>query len=411
MHLVVKYWASREPDPKIGDWVVVGDVHGDLHQFLAPLVLGGIIKLSGKLKTISEELAFYVPEYELVEPCDKKVIYLGDLVDEWIFSRTIVRMMKELLLAKRVILLYGNHDTSLIGKCRLFRDGCLDLRLDVPALYVTVKNELSHRETRSKIDDQDYVRKYVQPLFDDLSEIFERRLGRVGLLVKIVVLGREREYLLSHTTWNWDSLGELVFKGLYDREQQLPEQVKRPFENNPLILEKCGQHVCSEKSLGIVRTAVKDIRSGHPMRCSLEELVDAVNDIYHGQSNKYVSFNKLTRTRYTDGVFLNQMVGHTIGGYSRELGVNTSPATYRDERNKKLTGEEINGKRVYYFDFGCSAGYDHDELSRPDFVYTRLDGMYVTNLPGFQYVKNEKDQDVMMILEDKSVNGKKISFN
>ncbi len=96
--LITSYWSGVNNFIN-SKYSFVGDVHGDLHQFLAPLVMNRVIKLTGKVKIINEEIKYYVPEHELIEngevsesntsTLSSSVIYLGDIADEWIFSRTI----------------------------------------------------------------------------------------------------------------------------------------------------------------------------------------------------------------------------------------------------------------------------------------------------------------------------------
>ena len=79
---------------------------------------------------------------------------------------------------------------------------------------------------------------------------------------------------------------------------------------------------------------------------------------------------------------------------------------FNSERKKKLNPTIINGNKIYYFDFGCSAGYDHDEISRPDYVYLCEKGMFVTDLPGFSFI-NANDKNSMLIMKDKTPHSNK----
>ena len=90
--LISSYWSKVGERCENTNYVFVGDVHGDLHQFLAPLVLNDVIKLTGKVDVKDENIYYYIPNYEINNNCTCKVIYLGDIVDEWLFSRTISYM-------------------------------------------------------------------------------------------------------------------------------------------------------------------------------------------------------------------------------------------------------------------------------------------------------------------------------
>ena len=100
-------------------------------------------------------------------------------------------------------------------------------------------------------------------------------------------------------------------------------------------------------------------------------------------------------------IFLNHIVGHSSGAEFRDQNVNPSPSLYYNERTSKLTPTFFNNRTVYYFDFGCSAGYDHDEISHPDFVYSNERGLFVSNLPAFSFILSN-GQDSLLVLADKT---------
>lgn len=81
------------------------------------------------------------------------------------------------------------------------------------------------------------------------------------------------------------------------------------------------------------------------------------------------------------------------------MNVNTGQSTFANERERKLNPTKINGKDVYYFDLGSSAGYDHDELSRTDFVYVKNNRLHVTNLPAFYFGRDNK---TLVVYPDKN---------
>ena len=145
------------------------------------------------------------------------------------------------------------------------------------------------------------------------------------------------------------------------------------------------------------------------------ELSKAVNDVFKSKSRLYISKNNITYSRNTDTIFLNHIVGHTIGSEWRDINVNIKQSTYYDERMSKLNPDIINDKYIYYFDFGSSAGYDHDEISRPDYVYIKDSEMFVSNLPAFSFIttiSNDERIDSMLIMNDKTPHSKnKITFN
>lgn len=91
--LITSYWSSVEERNNESIYSFVGDVHGDLHQFVAPLVINNVVSLTGEVEVKDENIFYYVPKYKINEQSKCKVIYLGDVADEWIFSRTISLML------------------------------------------------------------------------------------------------------------------------------------------------------------------------------------------------------------------------------------------------------------------------------------------------------------------------------
>ena len=81
LDLITRYWFqdSKKIHDKGGEFIFVGDVHGDMHQFMAPLVRSKLITLTGKLTTIN---GVPVPCYNINKGLHIKIIYLGDIVNE-----------------------------------------------------------------------------------------------------------------------------------------------------------------------------------------------------------------------------------------------------------------------------------------------------------------------------------------
>ena len=111
----VQYWYKwqNEHDRIKPKYIFVGDVHGDLNQFLYPLIDTGTITLTGKVNSIKQkynEIDLHLPEYSCNE-CDTEIYYVGDLSDNYIFSRQIVVMLAYIMKqCKNVHLCIGNHD-------------------------------------------------------------------------------------------------------------------------------------------------------------------------------------------------------------------------------------------------------------------------------------------------------------
>ena len=132
-----------------------------------------------------------------------------------------------------------------------------------------------------------------------------------------------------------------------------------------------------------------------------KQITDIINNIFPTRSRLYISKNLLTYTRLTKNICFNHIIGHSPGSDFRDQEVNKSPSTYNSERIMKLKPEIISSHNVYYFDFGCSAGYDHDEISRPDFVYSTQSGLFVSNLPALSFITNNENNS-LLVMKDKT---------
>lgn len=395
--LITKYWSNMKERVN-SDICIVGDVHGDLNQFLAPLVMLGIITLTGEVTTIDD---IPLPSYT-INSTDKRVIYLGDMIDEWIFGRQVVRMLRDLLeKTKNITYIYGNHDVALIGRYQLFKDGLLTIPFDLPPLWETLKSELNYRRdikiygTKIEKDGsvekgEKFLQQYLTPLFEDLYWIFSHEKGQVS---KACMINGE-SFIISHSTWTLGALRQL--------NEGQTSMTERPSDkvNSQLLPAIDGKNVNERSDI------ISDIiRVRQCPTDKYQSLSTECNRLFHSRSRLFVSRNAITYTRNKEGIFLNQITGHTPGSEWRDIGVNVGPSRFHDEREKKLVPESINGKKVYYFDFNCSAGYDHDELSRPDFVYVREEGLGVTDLPSFNFVLSNGKQ-AMMVAADKTPHSK-----
>ena len=418
MRLICQYWHSVNSDNHFNvnlindSLVIVGDVHGDFNQFIAPLVLTGLITItSPEVKEIDNPGGvIYLPEYTINTNNKKRVIYLGDMVDEWIFSRSIVVMLYDILrqLPNNVKYIFGNHDLALIGRYQLYTEKSINFALDTPALWQTLKKELNHVKnlkiyrTTAELDGEpfkgyDYIHSYVQPLFESLWKIFSQHLGVISCVIEL----NKKPFIVSHTTWSVQAVQQLMtpnneYSIKSDRPGDNKDEQKQPFEtaSNTVIEE-----------MKYVKQLIDGVNAGKLKHENLiseyQHLSTAINAIFRTKSKLYISKNLLTYTRITKNIFLNHIIGHSSGAEFRDQGVNVGLSIYYEERESKLSPTFFNQRTVYYFDFGCSAGYDHDEISHPDFVYSNSSGLFVSNLPAFSFIINN-GRDALLVLNDKT---------
>lgn len=473
VRLACQYWSADQSDTKLDEvkkskLIFVGDVHGDINQFIAPLVLSGLITIVNAVNEVkSYGSKIYIPHYKINKNKTVKIVYLGDIVNEWIFNRTITYMLYDLLknASANVYYLFGNHDLALIGRYHLFKQNKLNLSLDIPALWETAKKELNYvrdlKIYRDKaelngdpVKGAEYVHKHLMPVFESLYSIMNEGLGKVCLPIEV----NNKRYMLSHTTWSVYGLIELIKTdkpndidsnaGLVGKknskkkedgnnEQQTQEQkqvvppiddedtiaqsqiikiktpvLTRPSDLEPSQIEPITSNTSSKKYTAFIQTVIDKIKPFIDAQKLIPpevhdeidyvRLAEAVNIHFITKSRLYISKNVLTSTRTTKAVFLNHIVGHSPGDEFRDQNVNIGASTYFKERMSKLTHPAyINKRIIYYFDFGCSAGYDHDEISRPDFVFSSASGLYVSTLPGFSYIKSN-GKDALLVMRDKT---------
>ena len=235
-----------------------------------------------------------------------------------------------------------------------------------------------------------FIHAYVAPLFDSLFTIFSNNLGSISFPIEI----QHKWFMVSHTTWSVQALQQLI-------SQSSVVNSDRPSDNNeeqlkPLIETK----LTSTEIQKLVECIKYSITSPHE-KINYVQLSDAVNKLFATKSRLFISKNLITYTRITKNIFLNHIIGHSSGAEFRDQNVNPSPSTYYTERQAKLSPTFFNQRTVYYFDFGCSAGYDHDELSHPDFVYSNTSGLLVSNLPAYSFIISN-GTDALMIMKDKT---------
>lgn len=384
MRLIIQYWSRPDVNKISPKHVFVGDVHGDLHQFLAPLVTCNILHLTGKICTVKHdrytEADIHYPEYELVNNPPSTVVFLGDMVDEWIFGRTIIYMLLRLLReSENVRYVFGNHDVSILGRYPMWLNESLDIPNDLPGAFHTAKKELSclrnvnvygkHIEyNRSEDEGKMFLREYFRVYFETLYALYTESLGE--LCIPLNVNGTP--FIVSHSTWTRNAL-KCLSEGRSRLQLDVPPCMREML--NPAHKTSSDSHTVVQKYIASEPNSFDDY----------VELCEACNDLFYGQSALYVTINHITYTRITNGLFVNQITGHTFGGEWADANVNVEPSKTHNERVQKLRPTIIDGKRIYYFDFGCSAGYNTDEVSCPDYAYYSDGSFGVSDLPQFMF--------------------------
>lgn len=428
-------------------YVFVGDIHGDLHQLLFPLIRYNVVsvgyasennlkwkntneilddiqkdietdvlfqnkaidkkkcvdnikELKGLYKTLQEvKLNRNIDMYTFnisINPVEKwlcdKIIVLGDLVDVWISSRYVVKILHDLvsMYPKQVVLIIGNHDARHIG-CYL---RCLHEDIvysEISPMWCSLKKSLSAdmcvrfikdsvvwdnipKQIKNKYNPRMYVDLYmIQEMFM-LHELFRKKLFKVCDLI----YESGKSYIISHTFWSAEILSKTITRimeseypyecieskmGLYDYPNiaMYVRKSMNTFQKNALG-EKSEDVSTGEKPEVIVMDNEKMLK-----------FVSEINEMFYNKSYAFLAKPLLLTSRFmykhnTESAMgyidLDFIVGHTFPNNHHVLNVNVG----LDLQHKLLGDHTVNGGSVRYFDFGSSAGYDLDTISKPRFV-------------------------------------------
>lgn len=458
--LILNYWKHIEPT-LTNHTLFVGDVHGDINQLLAPLVMSGLITLTGNITIITnekaykssiftspddtttfttpthyDELSLYIPEYTVNTSAQSTVIYLGDMIHEWIFSRVVMYILNDLLikLPNNVIFVYGNHDLNLLAAFPLYQRRMIDMGAFMQTTYDTMSKELSMYKSihfyQFKIDYDgklskgiDFMYAYLAHLFEPIYEIFSNHRGKLCHYLSIGAV----PFIVSHTVWDLKWMPAFVHdrgngaNNLQYIHHAVYNYIGGYKANQDSKTHVMGLHYSLRDTNSTSKFAIdrEKLQQRVFTGVEYEQLRDAMNDLTNGLMYVALTNNVMLRNRSTDTMFVNQITGHTPGGTWREVDINVGQSIFYEERLAKLTPEEHNNKYIYYWDFNASAGYVVEEFSRPDFVYVSNDIVniqgveikddneigddvfQITNLPSFNYIMSN-GKDSMMVCDKKS---------
>ena len=437
VQLLSRRYAALERASEHVKYIFIGDIHGDLHQLLDPLVRYGVInidrtgcvekvllndmldeyetwmKTAGKqfkcrqvgefrkAEGLIDSFDAWIPRFTINEPdkwlCDKVVI-LGDLINEWINSRSVVAIVRRLLMkyCDNVIFIYGNHDMRAVGNFPRFITGEYDLT-DIPSMWCTMKKSFvnsnvmirgnearlvceSGKMLNGEITASDHVWLYMFPVFWCLHDIYAKRLGRVCYYLNrsdnTADNGANRGIIVSHTFWSGEILKRMVlWKPKYDTEDVL----KRNYFNGVSIETSLADYQTINKFIECSKICLNDDAETRTNRrktlqeLDLNKLVDEINRCFYIKPYAFCMKTLLLNNRFVHGIncngdigniILDFIVGHTYPDECCDIHVNIG----RDYE-QKLNGTVLyTGGCVRFFDFASSAGYNINSISTPRYV-------------------------------------------
>lgn len=385
MKLIVKYWSTID---KFSDFtneiIAVGDVHGDMHQFLAPLVTTGIIKLKDKIEVINTEKlnlfdsynsTLYIPSFEIVKNKNIKIVYLGDLVDGNIFTKEILYMYYLLKkeIPENIYYIIGNHECDWLSA------------------YVKI-----FKENRSILNSS----KYILRTFINTFNVLDFPNIQVSDTI-ILYKGNEQKGIKFLTNYYEFPL-KLLYKMFKDKMLQIGYLYENYKNNINLILSHTTFTISALNELDINIFEFGKHNENNFNDIVNKEFIEKINNNFYNKAiknNDYLNRNKITYVRNLNKPLFSQAIGHTQPDMWKDIDINEGIATTLEERKKKVEGIKYeNGNFIYYCDFSTSAIFNDDYISRPDYVIILHDKLLISNLPAF-YFENNKE---MIVLPTKS---------
>ena len=374
---VFKYFDLRGEELKsnIRDWdcIFVGDCHGDLYQFLAPLILTGFAKFKdheiedkyikgsriepydemaredlrsslGISLTPEIEYLFKIPfihlEYEPSVLKNRRIIYLGDYVDRGIASMTILLLIQDIKKRTNVDIefLIGNHE----------------------AFAINVLNRVyeENKPLREKMIT------YQNMLFTFLSNYrkFEIKdnFPPITLHGDTVMFDGDRKKGINLVFQFYKSYAKLLSTFVNKRYFKLFSSYHEFLVAHNIVTKNMLRIFSARSPFSIDEIDPKDVKL----------LAFAVNEAFYNMPIGDIIASGLLMQRTLEGCTFNMIVGHTVGGSKKMIGFNNLESYSNEDRWKHLIPYIPPGQtnKIYFFDFGVTFGEDEYNYSKPDFV-------------------------------------------
>ena len=374
---VFKYFDLRGEDLKenIRDWdcIFVGDCHGDLYQFLAPLILTGFAKFKDHIiedkyikgsriepfddkaredlrsslgieLTPEIEYLFKIPfihlEYDPAVLKNRRIIYLGDYVDRGIASMTILLLIQDIKKRTNVDIefLIGNHEAFAINVLN----------------RVYEENKPLHEKMIT----------YQNMLFTFLSNYrkFELKdnFPPITLHGDTVMFDGDRKKGISLVFQFYKPYAKLLSTFVNKRYFKLFSSYHEFLVAHNIVTKNMLRIFSARSPFSIDEIDPKDVKL----------LAFAVNEAFYNMPIGDIIASGLLMQRTLEGCTFNMIVGHTVGGSKKMIGFNNLESYSNEDRWKHLIPYIPPGQtnKIYFFDFGVTFGEDEYNYSKPDFV-------------------------------------------
>ena len=374
---VFRYFDLRGEELKanVRDWdcIFVGDCHGDLYQFLAPLILTGFAKFKdheiedkyikgsridpfdemaredlrsslGISLTPEIEYLFKIPfihlEYEPSVLKNRRIIYLGDYVDRGIASMTILLLIQDIKKRTNVDIefLIGNHEAFAINVLN----------------RVYEENKPLHEKMIT----------YQNMLFTFLSNYrkFEIKdnFPPITLHGDTVMFDGDRKKGINLVFQFYKSYAKLLSTFVNKRYFKLFSSYHEFLVAHNIVTKNMLRIFSARSPFSIDEIDPKDVKL----------LAFAVNEAFYNMPINDIIASGLLMQRTLEGCTFNMIVGHTVGGSKKMIGFNNLESYSNEDRWKHLIPYIPPGQtnKIYFFDFGVTFGEDEYNYSKPDFV-------------------------------------------
>ena len=366
---------GEELKENLRDWdcIFVGDCHGDLYQFLAPLILTGFAKFKdheiedkyikgSRIEPFDEmaredlksslaidltpevEYLFKIPfihlEYEPAILKNRRIIYLGDYVDRGIASMTILLLIQDIKKRTNVDIefLIGNHEAFAINVLN----------------RVYEENKPLHEKMIT----------YQNMLFTFLSNYrkFELKnyIPPITLHGDTVMFDGDRKKGINLVFQFYKSYAKLLSTFVNKRYFKLFSSYHEFLVAHNIVTKNMLRTFSARSPFSIDEIDPKDVKL----------LAFAVNEAFYNMPIGDIIASGLLMQRTLEGCTFNMIVGHTVGGSKKMIGFNNLESYSNEDRWKHLIPYIPPGQtnKIYFFDFGVTFGEDEYNYSKPDFV-------------------------------------------
>lgn len=404
LHYFNSEYERLKKNMKEYDRIFVGDCHGDIYQFLSPLILSGFATINseelkykyitryGKIVNNNSDIAkndkskifraingknindtYEIPEeldYMLTVPIpslsyhpevleNKKIIYLGDYIDRGNLSKTILILIDEISnISNNIVFICGNHELYHLYIYKCFINAKEERLMEKHRFYwnFLFTFTASYKKfigTKTPISIHGDTVLYDGNREKGLKLLFYTMIGEIMLTKniyekkKFVLSDYYDNFIIIHNVINSNTLKKYI------------EYFNAEEKNIPLDYKKIKK--MENKLMNNISISNEDYKY----------LSDELNRAFFEYEWDALIWSSILLERIDKNMYFNCITGHTVGASKKLLNINNLDSYSDEDRNKKLTPFIPFGQKnkIYFFDFGVTFAEDEYNYSKPDFVF------------------------------------------